>query len=114
MIFGAILFFILEKNGVLKNLSWSAKLFASLFQSITTRTAGFNTIDLSQLKDITLFFMMILMFIGAAPGSTAGGIKVTTVGILVATFWRVLRGYENVQFWNRRVESSTVFQAFFY
>ena len=113
MIFGAILFFILEKNGVLENLSWSAKLFSSLFQSITTRTAGFNTIDLSQLKDITLFFMMILMFIGAAPGSTAGGIKVTTVGILVATFWRVLRGYENVQFWNRRVESSTVFQAFF-
>ncbi len=113
IIFGAILFFILEKNGVLKNLSWNGKLFASLFQSITTRTAGFNSVDFSQLKDITLFLVIVLMFIGGAPGSTAGGIKVTTVGILTATFWRILRGHEDVQFWNRRVKSSTVFQAFF-
>ncbi len=113
IIIGAIIFFLLEKNGVLGTLTLKGKVLASLFQSITARTAGFNTVDFSKLKDITLFFIIILMFIGGAPGSTAGGVKVTTIGVVTVTFWRVLRGHKDVQFWDRRLDSTTVFRVFF-
>ncbi len=86
---GALLFFLLEWNnpGSIGGLGAKGKILSSLFQSITPRTAGFNTVDISSLKDTTKLLLMILMFIGASPGSAGGGIKTTTfVAVWLSTF----------------------------
>jgi trk system potassium uptake protein TrkH len=86
---GTILFFVLEYNnpGTLGNLNTQEKILSSLFQSVTPRTAGFNTVDILSLKDTTKLFLIVLMFIGASPGSTGGGIKTTTfIAILISIF----------------------------
>jgi trk system potassium uptake protein TrkH len=77
-------FFLLERDNVLRGLPLGERLLASWFQSVTPRTAGFNTIDFGQVSSDTLFFTIFLMFVGASPGSTGGGIKTTTFGLLVA------------------------------
>ncbi len=81
------------------------------FQSVTTRTAGFNSVDLPSLNQTTLTLMMIFMFIGAAPGSTAGGIKVTTAAVLLLTIRSVLTGHDTVTMNRRRVSQTTVMNA---
>lgn len=81
IIIGGAVFFLLESNSVLEGLSWPQKVLHSFFQSVTTRTAGFNTVPIEKLAVPTLMFFLILMFIGGAPGSTAGGVKVTTIAI---------------------------------
>lgn len=87
------------------------KVLAAFFQSVTTRTAGFNTVDLSLLSPGTLFLMTILMFIGGSPGSCAGGIKTTTLGVLVmATLTRV-KGHANVNVFRRTLGDATVRDA---
>jgi trk system potassium uptake protein TrkH len=86
---------------------------AALFQAVTPRTAGFNTLDIGALAPPTLFFMTILMFIGAAPGGTGGGVKVTTFGITVAALWATVRGMEEPTIFHRRVLPSLVARAFF-
>jgi trk system potassium uptake protein TrkH len=68
----------------------------SLFQSVTARTAGFNSLDIGSLTNVSLVVLLFLMFIGGAPGSCAGGIKVTTFRVLVATIWSQLRGRKQV------------------
>ncbi len=73
-------------------LSWPYKILNALFQSVVPRTAGFNSLNYASLMQATLFFSMILMFIGAASGSPGGGIKINTVGVLVASTWSTLRG----------------------
>ncbi|TCX48919.1 TrkH family potassium uptake protein [Dehalobacter sp. 14DCB1] len=86
---GAILFFLLEFNNpdTLGNLGYQGKILSSLFQSVTPRTAGFNTVNISALQDTTIFLMIVSMFIGASPGSTGGGIKTTTfVAIMLSVF----------------------------
>jgi len=84
---GTGLFYWLEHHRLLANTSYDQALLVSLFQSVTTRTAGFNTCDIGALQPATLFLFIILMFIGACPGGTAGGIKVTTPAVL----WGVIR-----------------------
>ncbi|QJI70045.1 TrkH family potassium uptake protein [Staphylococcus haemolyticus] len=83
IIFGAILFFLLEQSNTLNNMGLIEKIGNALFQSVTTRTAGFNSIDMGNIKTPTALLLMALMFIGGAPLSAAGGIKVTTVFIFV-------------------------------
>ncbi len=86
---GAILFLLLEFNNPasIGNLGIQGKILSSLFQSVTPRTAGFNTVDLSSLTDTTKLLLIVLMFIGASPGSTGGGIKTTTfVAVLLSIF----------------------------
>lgn len=89
---GALLFLLLESGGALLARTPAGRVLDALFLSITARTAGFNTIPMGQLGDATAFALMILMFIGGSPGSTAGGIKTTTAAILVAALrgelWR--------------------------
>ena len=80
---GTLMFLLLEKNGVLNSFSFSHKITASIFQSVTTRTAGFNTVNTGELTRATLLIFMILMFVGAGPGGTAGGIKITTLYIFI-------------------------------
>ncbi len=83
----------------------------AFFQSVTTRTAGFNTIPISNLNSYTLYVMVILMFIGASPGSTGGGIKTTTVGILVQTIKSLLWGGRKVEAFDRSISPEAVIKA---
>jgi trk system potassium uptake protein TrkH len=84
IIAGFIALFLTESLGTHRNIPWSEKILSALFQSVTCRTAGFNTLDIYHMTSVSLLFMMILMFIGGAPGSCAGGIKVTSFRVLVA------------------------------
>lgn len=93
-------------------LPWSSKLLASFFQSVTPRTAGYNTIDIGSLRPATLFFLTILMFIGASPGSTGGGIKTTTAGVLFVAARSILRGREETEVFTRRLDQRIVYKAF--
>ncbi len=104
---------ILEWNNptTLGELPFLQKLGASYFQSVSTRTAGFNTVDLATMHDSTKIFMGILMFIGAAPGSTGGGIKITTATVVVMTIVSVIRGYDDTIILKRRVNKSHVYKS---
>lgn len=94
-------------------MGWPAAVLAAAFQSVTTRTAGFNTLDMSALQPATYFLMLILMFIGAAPGGTGGGVKVSTFGVTVLALWATIRGRrEPTVFW-RRIPADLVARAFF-
>ena len=84
------------------------KLLSSVFQSVTLRTAGFNTIDLTLLSESTLFLMIILMLIGASPASTGGGLKTTTVATLFLTVKSFIMGKEDIEVYQRRISDSTV------
>lgn len=110
---GSIFIFIVEFNNpeTLGELSFPGKILASFFQSVTTRTAGFNTIDLTLVKESSLFVMMILMFIGASPASTGGGIKTTTLASLVITVKSFIFGKGDIEVCERRISSVTINKA---
>lgn len=105
IILGTILFFILEykNNYTIGNMSLYEKMLSSFFQSVTTRTAGYNSVDLRNIKEGTIFLFYIFMFIGASPGGTGGGIKTTTFGVLIFYVISVVRKKENVNMFNRRI-----------
>lgn len=104
---GAVLFWLIESPASLEGQGAWEQAAASLFQSVTTRTAGFNSVDLIELTPLTLFLMMMLMFVGGSSGSTAGGVKVTTVGVLFLTAIARLKGHRNVNAFGRTLPSST-------
>ncbi|PYV08999.1 MAG: hypothetical protein DMG07_24225 [Acidobacteria bacterium] len=108
---GALGFYVFESRNALRDESAGGALLISLFQAVTSRTAGFNTIDLSRLTNATLFMMILLMFVGASPGSTGGGIKTSTLGVLVAMARSRIRGEEGVHIFYRSVPSATVAKA---
>lgn len=93
------------------SLSIPAKLLSSWFQSVTSRTAGFNTIDIGQMTSAGLFITIGLMFVGASPSGTGGGIKTTTLSILINTTKAVLRGKEEVIVYKREVAPSLILKA---
>jgi trk system potassium uptake protein TrkH len=95
----------------LGGLSTPDKLTAGLFQAVTTRTAGFNTIDIAGLREGTLLFVMLMMFIGGNPGSTAGGVKTTTFTVLVMAVWAVARGHGRPVLFMRRFDPALVTKA---
>lgn len=110
---GFALFLILEYNNLetLGRLSFDQKVLVSWFQAVVPRTAGFSTIDVGQLTNPTLFFLIFLMFVGASPGSTGGGIKTTTIGALLAAAWAVIKGDEEVELLNRRLPKEIIYRA---
>lgn len=112
---GTVAFLILESYNprTLGSLSFSERLLAAWFQSVTARTAGFNTIDIGAMTEAGLFVTMALMFIGASPGSTGGGVKTTTFSITVAALWATVRGDAETMLFKRRVPPETVAKAFF-
>lgn len=114
IIFGTIMFFIFETfgNGVLKGLPFKEKVLASLFASISPRTAGFNSIDMTQMTMASILLTILLMFIGGSPGSTAGGIKTSTAGVLALTVISVIRGRDDAELFKRRINKETVYKAF--
>ena len=111
LVLGSILFFVLEFDHALLNDSWKEKLLGSFFQSVTFRTAGFNTVNFSELRDSTLLFAIVFMFIGAAPGSTGGGIKVTTIAILLSTVFAIGRGRTRVDLFRRTIPMMVFYQT---
>jgi trk system potassium uptake protein TrkH len=92
-------------------LSWPVRVMAALFQAITPRTAGFNTVDYAGMEPATLLVTMLLMFIGGNPGSTAGGIKTITFVVLVGSAWSLSRGRGELQLFGRRVPVQTAVRA---
>lgn len=113
IIFGFISVFILEYNNpdTIGNLSLTGKIIASLFQATTPRTAGFNSIDTAALTMPTTFLIIILMFIGGSPGSTAGGIKTTTIGIIFISIFRLVLGYEDAEVFKKRIPVRLILRA---
>lgn len=109
----AALIFVAEFNNAatLGNLGIADKLWASFFQGVVPRTAGFNTIDITQLTLPSYVLMMGLMFIGASSGSTGGGIKVTTFAVILLALWTVLRNKEEVNLLRRRIPWELVNKA---
>jgi trk system potassium uptake protein TrkH len=108
---GALLFLVFEWNGILSGLSVGDKIHNAWFQSVTLRTAGFNSVDLAGSMNPSCLFMIMLMFIGGSPGGTAGGVKTTTIAVLVMTFWASVTGRSEVIVQNRRIPPATINQA---
>lgn len=105
---GTVAFFISEYNSTMQGMNFSDRILTSYFQSVTTRTAGFNTIDTSQLNKGSIFTSIILMFIGASPGSTGGGIKTTTFVIVLISMLAMFRGHRDVNIFKRKVSDSII------
>ena len=105
VIAGTFLTFVFEysNTGTIGNLSIMGKLGASFFQSITTRTAGFNTVSMPDLRHATVLLYVVLMFIGASPGSTGGGIKTTTFGVILLGVINTLRNAGNIEVGKRKI-----------
>lgn len=109
---GAFLFFLLEKDGALQEKTFVEAMITSLFQSVTTRTAGFNTVDISSLSTPTLFVFMFLMFIGASSGSTGGGIKTSTFVVIFVALLGTVRGKRTYTIGRRNIQKDVLLKAF--
>ncbi|MDQ8739211.1 TrkH family potassium uptake protein [Paenibacillus sp. LHD-38] len=110
---GTIVIFIFEfsNSKTLGSLDWSGKIWSSFFQSVTPRTAGANTLDYTALRQATVFFTIILMFIGASPGSTGGGIKTTTFTTLIGAVVAMIRGRDDIVLFRYRLGKDRIFKA---
>jgi trk system potassium uptake protein len=110
---GAILILLFEfgNDKTLQPLSPLGKVLGALFQSVTNRTAGSNTLNIPDLTHPTLFLTIFLMFVGASPGSTGGGIKTTTLATLLGTVWSQIKGKEDVVLFRRRIVIEIIFKA---
>ena len=105
---GAGMFWVLEHTQTLFGKSMPASALAALFQSVTCRTAGFNTLDIASLNDATLALMIFLMFFGASPGSCGGGVKTTTLALIAVFTWSRIRGKKRVNMFKKSIPSETV------
>ena len=105
---GALIFFLLEMHNALAGVPFLSKWMAAFFQSVTARTAGFNTIDIANLSNTTLFLLVLLMFIGASPGSCGGGIKTSTFGILIAFLLAKFQNQIDINIFKRRVPGDII------
>ncbi len=113
LILGTIAFFLTELNNpaTLGPMSFGNKLMAAWFQSVSPRTAGFNTIDIGKMTETGLFLTIAFMFLGASPGGTGGGIKTTTVRVLTSCTRSILQGKEEVELYQRQVPISLILKA---
>ena len=114
LVCGFFAFFSLEHNnpGTLGEKPLSAQIVSTFFQTVTPRTAGFNSLPLTALRDPTAFLLIILMFIGASPSSTGGGIKTTTFFTLILAVWAMIRGKRDVELFERRLPTDVILKAF--
>ncbi|MCA9630931.1 MAG: hypothetical protein KC766_24870 [Myxococcales bacterium] len=111
LVSGAVFIGLLEWSHAFAQLSYWDRVNAAWFQSVTLRTAGFNSVDLAQLRPATLWLMCVYMFIGGSPGGTAGGIKTTTAAILMAAVGSAMRGRWDVVAYGRRIPTQNVYKA---
>ncbi|WP_138160400.1 TrkH family potassium uptake protein [Peptoniphilus catoniae] len=109
---GSLAFFIIEHNGAsMEGLSLKGKILSSFFMSVTSRTAGFNSIDIGKMKEGSLIVTIILMFIGASPASTGGGIKTTTFGVLLFSTISFLRGDKETEIFHKSISHDTLLKS---
>lgn len=109
---GALVLFLVEYKNTLSGYGVYGSIVSSLFQSVTCRTAGFNTVDISHLGQPIIIFMMFLMFIGASPGSTGGGIKTTTFSVILRSAISTIKGRKNVEIVKHTISSDTISRAY--
>lgn len=112
ILFGAVCFYFLEENNALSGQKTISATITSVFQSITCRTAGINTIDISILNQSTLIMMIFLMFIGASSGSTGGGIKTSTFSLILLSAYSTIRGKEQLEMYNHSISFDLLKKAF--
>jgi potassium uptake TrkH family protein len=112
LVSGFVFFMFSEYNHSLKGLSLNGKVAGAFFGSVTTRTAGFNTVDMSMLAPGTIFFYLFLMWVGASPASTGGGIKTTTFAVAILNFISQAKGKGRIEIFGRELASESVRRAF--
>lgn len=109
---GAVLLFALESfNPRMLDAPWYGRLWPAFFQSVTSRTAGFNTVPIGGMTNASLMLVILLMFVGGSPGSTAGGIKTTTLAILLMVVWSRMRGRADTEAAGRRIPQDLVVKS---
>jgi len=111
-VLGTIAFFILEYNNTLANHSYFGKVVTAFFGSVTTRTAGFNTVDTGALNLHTILIVMFLMWVGASPASTGGGIKTSTLAVAILKTVSIVKGKTRLEMFNREIPNSSVERAY--
>lgn len=112
IIAGSIAFFMLEQNNTLRNMRFVEAVITSIFQSVTARTAGFNTVDFSLISQPMLIFFIFLMFIGASSGSTGGGIKTSTFALLILSAYSTIMGKRNFELGRYAISYELMNRAF--
>jgi len=109
---GAIVFYLVEYDKTIAGYGIYGSIVASVFQSVTCRTAGYNTVDFTHLGQPILIFMMFLMFVGASPGSTGGGIKTTTFSVILRSAISTIKGRKNVEIVKHTISADTISRAY--
>lgn len=112
LVFGAVMIFILESMNSFKGLAWHEKIFTALFHSVSSRSAGLTTFDVTQFSDATDIVISSLMFIGASPSSVGGGIRTTTLAIAVLFLVNFARGQEVIHVFHRQIKLIDVFRSY--
>ena len=111
LVSGTVLFWLLERDALFAGMSLRESLLGAWFSSVTARTAGFNTVDTTGLSAGSRLLTIMLMFIGGSPGSTAGGIKTTTIFVMLLYTWATVRGREDCSIYGRRLPSEAIRKA---
>ena len=112
LVFGTVIFYFFEYNNTLAEHSGFGKVITALFSAATPRTAGLNTVDFSALNFSTLMLILLLMWVGASPASTGGGIKTSTFAIATLNFWSLARGKSRIEVFRREIADISVRRAF--
>jgi trk system potassium uptake protein TrkH len=112
LILGTVVLLGLESENALKDFSFRKRLLTAFFHSVTARTAGFSTIDIGELSQGAILFLILLMFIGASPGSTGGGVKTSTIGLVLVALWNICCGRTKVELFKRNISWEIVNKAF--
>jgi len=112
IVLGTLLLLAVEYNHALKAMSPGNKILTAFFQSVSSRSSGFATIDMNSLLLPSQLILIVFMFIGASPGSTGGGIKTTTVALMFAVVMAQLRGKKDIEIFERRIISSDIYPSF--
>lgn len=111
-IIGAIVFYLLERDNTLDGYSLGGSVVASFFQSISTRSAGLNTVDIAQITTPSIIAFLVLMFIGGSTYSTAGGIKTSTFAVIMLSVYTTIRGKKNIEIFKRTISPDDLLKAF--
>ncbi len=112
LVVGTVSIHFFELHHTLRDMSFSQQLLTSFFQSVTCRTAGFNSIDIGLVSMPTVLVMIMLMFVGASPASTGGGIKTTTFTLLIVSAVNLVRGRSRVEFGRRQITGASIERAY--
>ena len=112
LVFGAVMIFIIESFNSFQGMNWHEKVFTALFHSVSARSAGLTTYDVTEFSDASSIFMSVLMFIGASPSSVGGGIRTTTFAIAILFLIHFARGNEVIHVFHRQIKLVDVFRSY--